>query len=73
MEKCEVNGKNTHDVWKYCRLNSSLYDKEKKRSKEIPWNFAKFLLGSDGKMLKYYNPRIDPVKLIPDIQKYLAE
>ena len=48
MEKCEVNGKNCNSVWKYLRVNSELYDKKKKKAKEIPWNFAKFLISADG-------------------------
>lgn len=26
--------------------------------KHVPWNFAKFLLDSDGNVIKYYNPEI---------------
>ena len=73
MEKCEVNGKECHDVWKYLRVNSVLYDAKKKRAKEIPWNFAKFLMDKDGHVIKYYNPRIDPVGMIGDIQDLLKE
>ena len=47
-EKVEVNGKNCNDIWKYLRLNSVLYDKKKKKAKEIPWNWAKFLVSSEG-------------------------
>mmetsp|Transcript_31128 Transcript_31128/g.47577 ORF Transcript_31128/g.47577 Transcript_31128/m.47577 type:complete len:90 (+) Transcript_31128:307-576(+) len=71
MEKCEVNGIDTHDVWKWLRVNSVLYDEKKKRAKEIPWNFSKFLVDKEGKVLKYFNPRIDPVNTIKDIEYYL--
>jgi glutathione peroxidase-family protein len=40
-------------------------------AKEIPWNWAKFLISADGQILKYYNPRIDPLGVIKDIQQYL--
>ena len=46
FEKTEVNGKNAHEVFKFLRANSELYDKKEKTAKEIPWNFAKFLLNS---------------------------
>ena len=50
MDKIEVNGKNTHPIYKFLRANSSLnVYKEKKLVKEIPWNFAKFLVSGDGK------------------------
>ena len=73
MEKTFVNGKNTNEVFKYLRSNSSLYDTKKKVAKEIPWNFCKFLVSGDGKRVRYYNPRVDPVKIIPDIEKFLAK
>ncbi len=71
-EKVEVNGKNCNDIWKYLRLNSELYDPKKRKAKEIPWNFAKFLMKADGTIIKYYNPRKDPLSLIKDIQANLA-
>ena len=66
-----MNGKNCNDIWKYLRLNSVLYDKKKKKAKEIPWNWAKFLVSAEGQIIKYYNPRIDPLSVVKDIQKYL--
>jgi len=71
FEKIEVNGKNPHELFRYLRCNSSLYDPKKKRAKEIPWNFAKFMIDSDGKVLKYYNPRVNPLNLVNDIEIYL--
>ena len=44
MEKAEINGPNTHEVYKFLRLNSELYDPSQKRAREIPWNFAKFIV-----------------------------
>lgn len=57
FEKTEVNGPNSHEVFKYCRINSELLDSKKMEVKEIPWNFAKFLLNAEGKVVSYYNPR----------------
>jgi glutathione peroxidase len=44
FEKVEVNGPNTHPVYRFLRNNSELYDKKTKEAKVIPWNFSKFLL-----------------------------
>jgi glutathione peroxidase-family protein len=71
MEKINVNGKGTHDVYKYLRANSALWDEKKKVAREIPWNFTKFLVSGDGKKIKFYHPRVNPVKIRPDIEKYL--
>ena len=72
MEKCEVNGKTCSSVWNYLRINSELYDKKKKKAKEIPWNFAKFLISADGQIIKYYSPRTNPIGVVKDIERYLT-
>jgi glutathione peroxidase len=67
MDKINVNGKDTHDVYKFLRSNSKLFDEKKKVAKEIPWNFCKFLVSADGKKVRYYHPRINPVQIRPDV------
>ncbi len=69
--KTEVNGPNTDEVYKYLRINSELNDKEKHEVKEIPWNFAKFLVNAQGKVLHYYGPRVEPDTIVPDIEAML--
>jgi glutathione peroxidase len=49
--KSEVNGKETNDVYKFCRLNSKLHDAKSGRTKEISWSFAKFLVDKDGQVV----------------------
>ena len=71
MEKCEVNGEECHDVWKWLRVNSELYNKKKQKTNEIPWNFSKFLVNKEGKVLKYFNPMIGPLETKSDIEHYL--
>ena len=73
FEKIEVNGQNPHEIFRYLRCNSELWDSKKKRAKEIPWNFAKFMIDSNGKVIKYYNPRINPLQLVNDIEIELAK
>ena len=68
MQKTNVNGEDCHDVYKYLRCNSELYDAAKGQAKEIPWNFAKFLIDADGKVLKYYGPKTDPNAIKPDFE-----
>ena len=48
FDKTDVNGENTCDVYKFLRSHSELYDKDKGEAREIPWNFAKFLVDSNG-------------------------
>ena len=40
--------------------------------KEIPWNFAKFLVDEQGQVKSYHNPKVDPLTLIPDIEALLG-
>jgi glutathione peroxidase len=44
FSKINVNGDRTHEVYKYLRRNSPLYNEETDKAASIPWNFAKFLI-----------------------------
>ena len=61
-EKCDVNGKNTHPVFKY--LKSKLGGLFGRR---IKWNFTKFLVDRQGNPYKRYAPTKSPASLEPDI------
>lgn len=63
MEKARVNGKDADAVWYHLRENSEL------KGSEIPWNFSKFLVDADGKVVKYWKPEADH----NDIISYLKE
>jgi glutathione peroxidase len=52
-------------------MNSELYDQEKKETKEIPWNFAKFLVGPNGEVKSYHGPKVEPNALIGEIEEML--
>jgi len=42
-------------------------------SKAIKWNFTKFLVGKDGRVIRRYAPQDAPVKLAGDIEAALAQ
>jgi len=71
FSKIEVNGANTHPVYKYLRFNSSLYDPTEKVAKKIGWNFYKFLVDGEGSVKKVYNPGEDPKTIESDIEAML--
>jgi len=71
FSKVSVNGAGAHPIYKYLRANCELYDASKKTIQEIPWNFAKFLLDRDGKVIKLYNPDIPAESLETDIKPLL--
>ena len=68
FSKIEVNGENTHPIYKYLknRLSGIL-------GKNIKWNFAKFLIDRNGNPVKRFSPTTIPEKLIKDIEKYLKQ
>ena len=62
MEKVKVNGDESHEVFKFCRKHSELFDSKKNALQSIPWNFTKFLVNSEGQVVEYYTPKEDPEK-----------
>jgi len=73
FSKIVVNGQNCHELYKFLRIGSELYDSATDTVKEIPWNFTKFLLDRNGKVVKYYSPDIKPNVLGPDVEKLLQD
>ena len=59
-QKIDVNGKNTHDTYKFLRSKSELYDNVMNTAREIPWNFSKFLVDKYGQVRKFYGPLVEP-------------
>ena len=41
-------------------------------SEKIKWNFTKFLVNKEGKVLKRYAPNLEPKEITADIEKVLA-
>lgn len=68
--KVEVNGENQNDLFKYLKFNSSLH-LGNGELKNIPWNFSKFLVTPDGKVIHFYDPNFNPLQLEPELEKLL--
>ncbi len=68
MEKVEVNGEGAHPLFKWLKTQApGLLGSE-----AIKWNFTKFLVGKDGRVLKRYASMDAPAKLANDIEAALA-
>jgi glutathione peroxidase len=68
MQKVDVNGPQAHPLWRWLTAEApGLLG-----SKAIKWNFTKFLVGKDGRVLKRYAPQDAPHKLAGDIEAALA-
>ncbi len=67
FEKVDVNGDNAHPLYQWLRSQKSGLMGDK-----IRWNFTKYLVGRDGKVIKRYAPTTKPEKIAGDIAKALA-
>jgi glutathione peroxidase len=67
MSKIEVNGAQAHPLYQWLTAEApGLLG-----SKAIKWNFTKFLVGKDGRVIKRYAPQDAPEKLGKDIEAAL--
>jgi len=73
FSKIDVNGPETHQVYRYLRANSGLYDSKSQLIQEVPWNFTKFLVDADGKILKYYGPADSAQVIEEDVKSALNQ
>ena len=68
MGKIEVNGAGAHPLYQWLTAEApGLLG-----SKAIKWNFTKFLVGRDGRVIKRYAPQDTPEKIAKDIEAALA-
>ncbi len=66
--KVDVNGPKAHPLFNWLKSEKSGF----LGSEGIKWNFTKFLIGRDGKVLKRYAPTDKPESIKGDIEKALA-
>jgi glutathione peroxidase len=61
LDKTDVNGRNRHALY------AALAGKDSPVAGDIQWNFSKFLIGRDGKILKRYGSDTEPES--PEVTK----
>lgn len=64
--KIEVNGDGADPLYKWLKAATPGSD-----NRDIEWNFAKFLIGRDGKPVKRFGDKFMPADIAPDIEKLL--
>mmetsp|Transcript_54545 Transcript_54545/g.70105 ORF Transcript_54545/g.70105 Transcript_54545/m.70105 type:complete len:95 (-) Transcript_54545:295-579(-) len=62
--KVDVNGSEAHPLYVFLKASSG--------SEDIAWNFAKFLVSSDGTTVKFFGPKQNPLSFEEDIATLLA-
>lgn len=87
MEKCEVNGKNSHPVFEFLRhrlqspsddgvslmTDPKLIIWEPVTRTDISWNFEKFLIAPDGKPYKRYSKAYQTINIQHDIKQLIDQ
>ncbi len=63
FEKINVNGSDAHPLYKFLKKQKGGFF-----SSKIKWNFTKFLIDSNGKVIKRFSPSTTPDK----IEKYIT-
>jgi glutathione peroxidase len=67
FSKIDVNGDNTHPLFNFLKSEAPGV----LGSKRIKWNFTKFLVNKEGKVIKRYAPTTKPEAIESDIEKLL--
>lgn len=67
FSKIDVNGDNTHPLYHYLKSRASGF----LGSKAIKWNFTKFLVDREGKVIERFGSSTEPEEIEKDIEKLL--
>ena len=67
MAKTEVNGQNTHLLFAWLKAEAPGL-----LGSSIKWNFTKFLIGRDDRVIRRYAPQVPPEAIERDIESALA-
>jgi glutathione peroxidase len=67
--KIDVNGSHSHPLYDYLKTQApGLLG-----SKDVKWNFTKFLVDANGKVIKRYAPQDTPESIGRELKKYLPK
>ncbi|XP_046481464.1 uncharacterized protein [Neodiprion pinetum] len=65
FEKIDVNGENAHPLWEYLKQEQGGI-----MGSFIKWNFTKFIVDKDGKVVERHGPKDPPSKFASNLEKY---
>lgn len=68
FEKIDVNGTNTHPLYSYLKSEKGGF-----LGSNIKWNFTKFLIDKNGKVVKRFGPIVKPESIESKIQSLLKD
>jgi len=65
FEKVDVNGEKAHPLWKWLKTQ-----KEGLFTNAIKWNFTKFIVDKEGKVVERFAPSTEPLAMEEALKKY---
>jgi len=65
FEKINVNGENAHPLWKWLQTQ-----KKGLITNDIKWNFTKFIIDKEGKVVERFSPSTEPLSMEETLKKY---
>lgn len=65
FEKIDVNGDKAHPLWVYLKKEQGGW-----LGSFIKWNFTKFIVDKEGKVVERHGPNVNPSKLKGSLEKY---
>ena len=68
FDKIEVNGAGAHPLYQWLKKDAA----GESAPADIEWNFAKFLVGRDGRVIRRYPAKTRPEDIAGDIESLLA-
>lgn len=68
MSKINVNGSDSAPIYDFLKSSAPGF----LGTEMIKWNFTKFLVGKDGKVIKRYAPNTEPKEITADIKTALS-
>ncbi|ALM54762.1 glutathione peroxidase [Halomonas huangheensis] len=69
MEKVDVNGGKAHPLFRALKEQAP----GMLGTRAIKWNFTKFLIGRDGRVIRRFGPRATAVDMLQDLEQALDE
>lgn len=66
--KIDVNGSNTHPLFAWLKT-----ERPGLLGGAIKWNFTKFLVDKEGRVVQRYAPKTEPAAIAPDVEALLAK
>jgi glutathione peroxidase len=67
FDKIEVNGPNRHPLYAWLTGQKKGF----LGSRDIKWNFTKFLTDREGRVVARFAPQVEPAALVPQIEKVI--